>query len=107
MDAITLLTLHHPDTLSQLDVLPFTLSGQRRLRHGPTKDEKATYFCISFLHVFDVVFCHKQLCRSHRLKLSSVFFDVFITLLMPYCIDFEAIDLTNFRYLCFSQETGC
>ena len=36
----------------------------------PTKDEKGEYICISFQDDFDIVFGHKPLFSSTRLKFS-------------------------------------
>ena len=69
----------------------------------PTKDEKGSYFCVSFQDVFEVVFGHKQLICSNRINFNMVFFDVFIKSLVLFYIDFKALDSTNFHDFCFSE----
>ena len=69
----------------------------------PTKDEKGTYFCISFQDVFDTVFEHTPYFSVDLLKFSWVFFEVFIKSLVQYYIDCKAFDSTNF-YDFFSER---
>ena len=60
-----------------------------------TKDEKGTYFCVSFQDVFDVVFGHKPLFCSNRLKLSWVIFAGFTKSIVQFYTDFKAFDFTT------------
>ena len=71
----------------------------------PAKDAKGTYFCISSQDVFDVVFVHKPLLCSNRLKFGMVFFDVFVKSLVQHNIDCKALESTNFLNFCF-EGTG-
>ena len=70
----------------------------------PTKDDKGTYFCISFRDVLDVVFGHTPFFSVDRLKFSWVFFGVFIKSLVQFYIDGKAFDSTIFHNFCFSER---
>ena len=84
-----------PSSTTCLDVLPLAVSCQRHPRHDPDQGQEGYLLLLSLQDVFDVVFCHKPLFCSNRLKFIGVFFEVFTKTLVQLLVDFKTLDLTN------------